>query len=1010
MLLRTVIFVVSLWAHGFCPAQTGSRFSIKQYTTEEGLPSNGIKGLHWDAQTGFLWVGTEAGIARFNGTGFKVFSKENTPGLNPDRISHMAEDSAGSIFALTQNAQVFAIVQNRVLAEQPDGVRQSHRPQGITEQQAKLVQQTARNQGYQLLGPIYTIAPNEFVSLDTAKALHWMAPGTQPYHQSLLPWAKGIFSIDGVFFALGPANDIRLLKKNMAQDKALSIFDEAGHLLPLPKSARFIWQYGMQSPVMFLDESAWLLSYTNGQIKGKRISPQLPLLSLLRYAQYDEKSKTLFIGTESKGIIVVTAKRVLPIKNNTAGINERTAYYSQVGLDANNVLTNEGHVVGLGKQPAVLPIAGKFSLRTSLTPDSLLWYTQPEGKNKNLLFCYDPKTGATRSYRNEKALVSTSVAIFNGQWIVATTDGFAITNGDSLRYIYRYPEKQPTSNEPHNLTPVSGNVFVYATCNALLAFDAQRLKVDTLFQLKDYCIRTLKKHGDYFLLGTYGGGYYIYRNGVCRQMPLDKNRFLLYTHCFFPDQQGFCWMSTNRGLFKAKMDDMLQAFERQAGQVYYHYLGRGDGMDITEMNGGCTPCALQLNPQQLSFPTMDGLLWVTPATDNLPLPQGEVWVDYFWANNHLVTDTANLHSNTREIQVGIDLPTWCNSENIYIDYRLGNEKEWQPLEIKGELSIKLNNLPPGSYQLQIRKLNGFGLGNYSYKTIAFTIATPWHQQGWFYLLLGTLAAGLLLLVYRLRTRQLRRKQLRLEKQVAEKTSELQEKNSALEKNNSINARLISIISHIVTPLKFLNAAGKNLLEKKTLMPEDLKDETIREITNTSKELQLLSTNILNWIKYQNENRRLVKEHFSLHELVNQSLSVLQSLARQKHLALHNQTDSELMLWQYHEPLKILVYNLVANAINFSDKGSIVIGNRQQNGSITIAVSDEGVGMGQDQIDNIMNEQFIISSANRDNRKGNGLGYLIIKDLLKTMGGSMEINSAVGKGTTVSVTLPMGNTP
>lgn len=80
------------------------------------------------------------------------------------------------------------------------------------------------------------------------------------------------------------------------------------------------------------------------------------------------------------------------------------------------------------------------------------------------------------------------------------------------------------------------------------------------------------------------------------------------------------------------------------------------------------------------------------------------------------------------------------------------------------------------------------------------------------------------------------------------------------KNNSIKTRLISIISHdIVTPLKFLNVAGKNLIEKRKLMSEDLQVETLKEITNTSQELQLLSTNILNWIKYQNENRRLVKK-------------------------------------------------------------------------------------------------------------------------------------------------------
>ena len=161
---------------------------------------------------------------------------------------------------------------------------------------------------------------------------------------------------------------------------------------------------------------------------------------------------------------------------------------------------------------------------------------------------------------------------------------------------------------------------------------------------------------------------------------------------------------------------------------------------------------------------------------------------------------------------------------------------------------------------------------------------------------------------------------RLEKQVSEKTKELQQKNEVLEKNNSIKTRLISIISHdIVTPLKFLTAAGKNLIEKRKVMSEELQKETLEEMANTSQELQMLSTNILNWIKYQNENRRLARENFNIHELVQQVIGILKSLARQKQLVLKNLVDPELTMYQYYEPLKILVYNLLTNAINFSEK-------------------------------------------------------------------------------------------
>jgi signal transduction histidine kinase len=98
-----------------------------------------------------------------------------------------------------------------------------------------------------------------------------------------------------------------------------------------------------------------------------------------------------------------------------------------------------------------------------------------------------------------------------------------------------------------------------------------------------------------------------------------------------------------------------------------------------------------------------------------------------------------------------------------------------------------------------------------------------------------------------------------------------------------------------------------------------------------------------------------------------------------------------------------VYNLLSNAINFSTSGEIIIGAIIVGDHIKLTVADKGSGMTPEQIKNILSDKFIISSANIDNRKGNGLGYLIIKDLLKMMDANIELESKKGKGTLVSVT-------
>ncbi len=240
-----------------------------------------------------------------------------------------------------------------------------------------------------------------------------------------------------------------------------------------------------------------------------------------------------------------------------------------------------------------------------------------------------------------------------------------------------------------------------------------------------------------------------------------------------------------------------------------------------------------------------------------------------------------------------------------------------------------------------------------------------------------------------------------------KTREVNMKNEELEKNNIIKTRLISIISHdLVSPLRFIHLTSKQLLENREEMSEELLNEMLQEIAHSSKELELLSTNILNWIKYQNENRGMKKEEFDLHQMVNQIFGIFQGLARQKKVQFVNNINEGLILYQFMEPIRIVLYNIILNALNFTEKGNITISGGHTSKGILVKIRDEGIGMTQEQINNIMSEHFIVSSANVNNRKGNGLGYLIIKDLLKLVDAKFVIKSQKNKGTMVSIFLPV----
>ncbi|MEX0635238.1 MAG: HAMP domain-containing sensor histidine kinase, partial [Ferruginibacter sp.] len=483
---------------------------------------------------------------------------------------------------------------------------------------------------------------------------------------------------------------------------------------------------------------------------------------------------------------------------------------------------------------------------------------------------------------------------------------------------------------------------------------------------------------------------------------------------FIDDAFGFCWMSTNKGLFKASFNDLINAYEKGSQGLYYHYFGKKDGMDITELNGGCYPCAVQLPNGQISFPSMDGLVWANPALPVFNMPDGKLFIDAVTIDGENIlldsTGTISVPASGRELLIWLAFTEWGNASNINIQYQLSTQpNQWISLDPLDNGKIRINQLSAGDYELRIRKLKGFGIDNYTISTLPLSVVAPWYKRWWFVMLGFISLIALLLGVFKFMEKQFKAREQKLEKQVSLKTAELNKKNIELEKSDNIKTRLISIISHdIVTPLRFLHMAGKNLKENKKQMPEALQDETVDEITNTSKELELLTTNILNWIKYQNEDSRLMKERFDLYELVQQVFRTLYALAKQREIVFVNNIAPNTHIYQYTDLLRIVIYNLVLNAINFMEQGKIIINCYLTPRSVQLNVQDEGVGMTPEQINHIMSNEFILSSANVEQRKGNGLGYIIIKDLLKIMGGTKQILSENNVGTTVIIKIPNEN--
>ena len=1014
---RLIVCLFVLWCAKPLLAQTN--YSVFHFTTENGLPSNGIKGVAFDTNSHYLWVGTEAGIIRFNGTRFKIFNNENTPKLVSDRMDFVEQSIDGHIYARDQEWNWFRINKN-----QPEFIRKTPLNYIISNREFicmylsnsslvdSIILQSPRSTYFQSFidvnDSLYLIRYNEtkmaYLNAQTKKIVFM--------NDELM--INDIFKINQTTYAWIKKQGLCIFNPKTKTFTPIALFDENGKQIALNSIFQIIGGDRLNIPCFLIYENViWEIKEHHNHLVAKKLSNEIPVRTQIKSVCVDQKNNIIFIGTSSKGLVVLKPKQVLAKKSNETKDEVRNSQYAQIVIDSNSILTNNGDLIGEPtNKPRPIPANKVFFINTFNINDSLLLYVSPIKRTvlASYLHAYNYKSGKTYVYEKQAINEVFSAHLSNGKIYICNDHGFGYLSDTNIEYIFKNPMHFKSEYKSFAMEEVKPGVFWVATCEGLIEYNTNNLKSRNLLHFQGACVRTIKKIGEYYFVGTYGKGFYMCHNDSIKNMPLDKNKYLAFAHCFMPDPYGFIWISTNRGLFKVAYRDLNDAYQTNSTSVYYHYFGKNDGMDITEMNGGCAPCAVQLNSQTISFPTMDGLLWVNPSQAGTLLPIGDIYIDKIVVDKKTYTlntfTQKALPARSNSIDFYIDFLAWCNKENIYIEYKLNHQKEWKLLNNENYSFIHFENLWGGNYTLQIRKRNGFGLNNFYYKEIKFEITTPFYLKWWFFTLNALLLFGLIILAIKLRTRQLILQKQKLEIQVDQKTKSLQQQNEVLEKSNQINSRLISIISHdIITPLKFMAMGSKKLLDKNHVMPRELQEETITEITNTAQELQLLSTNILNWIKYQNKHRRQQSEPFAPADVIQQVFRILAPIAAEKNIQLLADADPQLQILQYREPFKILLYNLITNAIQFSINSQILVEVHEANKQITLSVSDEGVGMTKAQIDNILSDQFIISSVNVDNKKGNGLGYLIIKDLIKLLQGQLAIESEKGKGTVVAITMP-----
>ncbi|TRZ77038.1 MAG: sensor histidine kinase, partial [Chitinophagaceae bacterium] len=548
--------------------------------------------------------------------------------------------------------------------------------------------------------------------------------------------------------------------------------------------------------------------------------------------------------------------------------------------------------------------------------------------------------------------------------------------------------------------------LLVATTDGMYKYNLEKNTFKLFFRDKYKAnFRSIYKMDDYFLFGTYGGGVYMYKQGTIKKMPLDPNGYLKYVHCFIEDDEHNIWASSNKGLFRSPKQSLKDFWNFGPGKIAFRYFGKLDGIDVLEMNGGCSPCTIKLPNGDFSIPGIDGLIQFNPGNLNklnyLNI-KPNVYLDKIIIDNKITSfEVFNkaLSRKTKSIDFQLGISGMLSEENVIVEYKFGLNEIWKRISIKNPI-IHLDKTSYGQNELYLRWRNTASseFGSIYYP---FYVNYPNAVHPLMILLYGLIIIFLIYVYIRIKTAIYQKRQKELEAEVNTKTKSLLSLNKYLTERNQAKEQVLAIMNHdVLTPLKYLHMTANSINEK--IVDADLK-KSIQQIASTSKELEYLTRNMLNWVKFDNTNKLINSQEVDIHKLIYDLIDFITPFIEGKDICLENNIPIGIKIMNWPEPLRVLMYNILMNATKSTEKGFISISIEDNKSGYIIKVQDTGVGMSASMA------KYLMTGKSKDEvehlpkyKKGNGVGYQIIRNIVKLMKAKLMIESKENKGTTVSI--------
>ncbi|MBI2839715.1 MAG: hypothetical protein HYX75_15495 [Acidobacteria bacterium] len=756
------------------PQKALTQYGLNAWQIEQGLPENAVYALT-QTDGGYLWVGTEDGLVRFDGMRFKSIEAGSTGRLASNYVRALHQDARGDLWIGTYGGGL------------------------------------SRLRGHELV----TFTTSEGLASDKILAIHEDAQGAlwvgtdaglnkiTTSHVSTITTRDGlesdrVFSIcedpDGAIWAGTNGGGVSRLKDGMVRsyttrqglssdlvrclaadsDGTIWIGTEAGlnrlkdgdiTILTTRDGLPGDWVSALlkdRDGALWAGTTGGLCRLANGRIAT--LGAHQGLTNENVRCLYEDREGSVWIGTYGGGLNRLRDGKFKTISTREGLADDLTWAICEdahgsiwIGTDGGLNRLKDGKI-------------DRYSIADGLSSDKVVslyadgrgtMWIGTEGGGLNALVNGRFKVYSTRSGLSHDRVSCITEDRQGDVWIGTLGGGLNRLRGGTFT---SYTIKDGLSNNSISFVHEDRNGDLWiGTSGGLNRFENGRFTSSTTSRGRSSeLLNSVYEDTDGNLwMGTHGNGLALCREGKLVFVTTADGLFHDAVYKVLEDGFGTFWLTCNKGVFTVRKNELLDLVDGKTTRVHCTAYGLPDGMRSIECNGGMQGCGLRSRDGRLWVPTICGVVVIDPGsiTSN-PLPP-PVWVEELTVDESQIVLGGADSARALDLRPGVDryelhytALSLVVPERVAFRYMLeGFDRSW--VDAGTRRTAYYTRIPPGWYTFRVKACNNDGVWNEIGASVRFRVMPLYYQTRWFYAL--CLASAFLLGwgLYALRIRQIR---------------------------------------------------------------------------------------------------------------------------------------------------------------------------------------------------------------------------------------------------------------